>query len=105
MRNGGAAHKNMETPRSIHTGDAMSWHSSHQSPVTSHQSPAARSRIRDTDRLSCRSDFFYSGGGSGFPAFYLRNVGEDKRAFVFTADDMEAALFSEEGEQDRKSVV
>ena len=29
MRNGGAAHKNMEAPRSINTGDAMSWHSSY----------------------------------------------------------------------------
>ena len=38
MRNGGAAHKNMEAPRSINNGDALSWHASHQSPVTSHQS-------------------------------------------------------------------
>jgi len=34
MRNGGAAHKNMEAPRSINHGDAMSWQSSHQSQVT-----------------------------------------------------------------------
>ena len=29
MRNGGAAHKTIEAPRSINTGDAMSWHASH----------------------------------------------------------------------------
>ena len=26
MRNGGAAHKNMEAPQSIDGGDAMNWH-------------------------------------------------------------------------------
>ena len=34
MRNGGAAHKNIEAPQSIDDGYAMSWHFSHQSLVT-----------------------------------------------------------------------
>ena len=34
MRNGGAAHKNIEAPRSIDGGDARRWHFSHQSLVT-----------------------------------------------------------------------
>ena len=29
MRNGGAAHKNMEAPQSIDGNDVMSWHFSH----------------------------------------------------------------------------
>ena len=33
---GGAAHKNMEAPRSIDGGDARRWHFSHTSLVTSH---------------------------------------------------------------------
>ena len=33
---GGAAHKNMEAPRSIDGGDARRWHFSHKSLVTSH---------------------------------------------------------------------
>ncbi|CUP97306.1 Uncharacterised protein [Bacteroides xylanisolvens] len=29
MRNGGAAHKNIEAPQSVNSGDAMNWHSGH----------------------------------------------------------------------------
>ena len=53
----------------------------------------------DADRLACGGDLLDDFGRGGLFDFYLRDAREDECAFVFTADDVEAALFSEEGEQ------
>ena len=53
----------------------------------------------DADRLACGGDLLDDFGRGGLFDFYLRDAREDEGAFIFTADDVEAALFSEEGEQ------
>ena len=62
MRNGGAAHKNMEAPRSIDRGASMSWHFSH-SPVTPmiRVGPWRRAAPKAQDRVPRRGTTLCSG--------------------------------------------